>query len=343
MLTRPITFKLSALAALTLSLTGCFGGGSNPVQPTSSATATPAASSANGVSVSTKGTFQAASLNGNPTNLTVGTPTTDTNATLTTIGTIGKGSTGTVTAATITSTNATSAGDTSLTMTHGTDGVTIQNNQSNFSANNQDNSRNIEGLTATNKMDGVYANGGNTTSYTYMTFGSWFNAVNTGGTNYNLATGDYVYGSATTPANIPTTGTATYTGSISGAYFPASGTNQPPQTYADMSATADFAARSLSFATSNSKTYNNYNSNYDSTTGKTTVTTDAVAKADLNMSGTLTYSANSNLFAGSVADGGGRSGTATGRFYGPAAEEIGGTFGLTGNGSTHTGHFVGRK
>lgn len=328
-----IPFKLSAIAALTLSLTGCLGGGSNPVQSSSSATATPApaASSANGVSVSLKGTYGGSSV-------TVESTATDTNATLTTTGSIGRGTTGNVTAATITSTNATASGGASLTMTHGTDGVTIQNTQNDFMASNPAQDKEINGHTVAYKMDGVYD--AHYTSYSYMTFGSWFDDQNTSGSNYNFASGDYVYGSATDPANIPTTGTATYAGSVKGGYFPSSG--EPTDTYADMSATADFAARSLSFATSNSKTYSNYNTTYDQATSKTTVTTNAAAKTDLNMSGTLTYSANSNLFAGSVSDGGGRSGTATGRFYGPAAQEIGGVFGLSGSG-THTGHFVGKK
>jgi len=42
------------------------------------------------------------------------------------------------------------------------------------------------------------------------------------------------------------------------------------------------------------------------------------------MSGTLSYLANSNTFTGTVTDNGGRTGSATGRFYGPTANEVGG-------------------
>lgn len=322
--THAIPFKLSALAALTLSLTGCFGGGSNPVQPSSSVTATPvpaapAASTANGVSISLPLTAKVDKAADKVSDMAPGTLTTDTNATLTTTGSIGRGTAGNVTAATITSTNASHDGGT-LTLTHGVDGVTFSNNESNFWGNNGSatGEKDVSARTSMGNSAGVY------TTYSYMTFGTWSHDKTSDGSNFNSVTGNFVYGSATEPANIPSSGTATYIGAISGGYIPATADNFH-DTYADMSATADFAARSLNFSTSNTKTR-----------------MDNSALAHLNMSGTLTYSANSNLFAGSVTDGGGRSGTATGRFYGPAAQEIGGVFGLSGSG-THFGNFAGKK
>ncbi|MDP2785307.1 MAG: transferrin-binding protein-like solute binding protein [Sulfurimicrobium sp.] len=350
---KTIPFKLSVIAALTLSLAGCLGGGSNPVvpdsatpipapapapEPTPAPTPAPEASTANGVSVSMTGTYTAVPGQ-SATNITASTAI-DINATLATTGTIGNGSsTGNVTAATITSINAATSGGASLTMTNGTDGVTINNSQHHFDAYNI-NDNGINGNTAVGKLDGVYAAGAESTPYSYMTFGNWNQNINTSGDNWNFVTGDYVYGSATAPANIPVSGTATYTGTAEGLYFSTS--TMPFETYADMRATADFASRSLSFATTNTKIYDYYNSSYDQATGKTTITTNAVAAPYIDMSGTLTYSANSNLFTGSVSDGTGRSGTATGRFYGPAAEEIGGVYSLSGSG-THIGHFVGKK
>ena len=44
------------------------------------------------------------------------------------------------------------------------------------------------------------------------------------------------------------------------------------------------------------------------------------------MSGSLSYAAGTNSFSGNVSTSGGMNGTASGRFYGPAATEIGGTF-----------------
>ena len=50
------------------------------------------------------------------------------------------------------------------------------------------------------------------------------------------------------------------------------------------------------------------------------------------MTGTLTYEAGSNQFTGPVETTGGMEGTATGLFFGPAAQEIGGTFATRGEG-----------
>ena len=97
-----------------------------------------------------------------------------------------------------------------------------------------------------------------------------------------------------------------------------------------MSAVTDFAARSIAF----------------STTG-TTQTPDLInssTNSNLNMSGTLTYASGSNQFTGSVATTGGMTGSATGRFYGPSATEIGGTFAVTGAGiASYGGAFGGKR
>jgi hypothetical protein len=44
------------------------------------------------------------------------------------------------------------------------------------------------------------------------------------------------------------------------------------------------------------------------------------------MKGNLVYLAGTNRFSGDIKTAGGLPGTASGRFYGPAATEIGGTF-----------------
>ncbi|QDX80427.1 hypothetical protein B9N43_03605 [Denitratisoma sp. DHT3] len=192
-------------------------------------------------------------------------------------------------------------------------------------------------------VNGSYAPGEAHESYAYMTFGTWFEDRTTGSTAQGV-NGSFVYGSATDPASIPSTGTASYAGNISGTYFLANGA-EPPDTHASMNATVDFSARSLSFSTQNSRIYNSYDNTYDQATNKVTiVNSNATAAPELNMNGTLTYAAGSNVFSGTVTDAGGRSGTATGRFFGPAAEEIGGAFGLSAAGKgTHSGYFVGKK
>jgi hypothetical protein len=50
----------------------------------------------------------------------------------------------------------------------------------------------------------------------------------------------------------------------------------------------------------------------------------------LDLTGTLTYAPGSSQFIGPVTSGNGLSGNANGRFYGPAAQEIGGVYSLTG-------------
>jgi hypothetical protein len=97
-----------------------------------------------------------------------------------------------------------------------------------------------------------------------------------------------------------------------------------------MSADIDFVARSLDFETTNTK-----------------ITPDLLTESPastLNMTGTLNYTAGSNQFTGNVSTVGGLTGTATGRFYGPTAQEIGGTFGVTGAGvTTYGGAFGGKQ
>jgi hypothetical protein len=63
------------------------------------------------------------------------------------------------------------------------------------------------------------------------------------------------------------------------------------------------------------------------------------------MSGTLTYSSGANQFSGAISTAGSAmTGTAVGTFYGPSANEIGGTFGVTGSsGQGMIGAFGGKQ
>jgi hypothetical protein len=82
---------------------------------------------------------------------------------------------------------------------------------------------------------------------------------------------------------------------------------------AEVSVTADFGTRSLAFATSN-----------------TTLTRDlqtSSAAPGLNLTGSLTYAPGSGNFTGTLVSAGGTmAGPTNGRFYGPAAQELGGVF-----------------
>jgi hypothetical protein len=66
--------------------------------------------------------------------------------------------------------------------------------------------------------------------------------------------------------------------------------------------------------------------------------------SSLRMTGTLNYASGSNQFSGAISTDGGMTGSATGRFYGPAAQEIGGTFSATGPGvQSYGGAFGGAR
>ena len=164
----------------------------------------------------------------------------------------------------------------------------------------------------------------------YQTFGIWMTDDGAGGG----VAGTFSLGALTPVSSIPTLGTATYLGSTMGHYVDPAGTEN--LAFADMTATVDFRARSIGFNTTN-----------------TLQTADLVtisANDNLNLSGTLTYAPGVNQFTGPVTTVGGgvgnapMTGTATGSFYGPAAEEIGGGFSARGAGvSGYMGAFGGRK
>ncbi len=157
----------------------------------------------------------------------------------------------------------------------------------------------------------------------YQTLGSWITETTKGSTTTGHI-GSISVGSRTDGNAVPTTGTATFTGLVSGFYIDATGT--PFYVAGKTSLNADFVGRSLAFSTSDNNTVN--------------LNTDVTAvNSDLNLSGTLTYAAGSNNFSGSVT-GTGLAGSASGYFYGPAAQEAGGTFSLTGSGvENYTGAF----
>ncbi len=152
-----------------------------------------------------------------------------------------------------------------------------------------------------------YANG-----FEYQSFGIWATGAGTG----TGTVGEISAGAQTSPSAIPISGSATYLGITGGRYLDTAGNDY--FTSSNLSATANFATRSLSFATTN--------------TARTADLLTTQSAPSLNMTGTLSYSSGSNEFSGAVTTVGGLVGTAAGRFYGPSAQEIGGTFRLQGSG-----------
>ncbi|HUX63118.1 transferrin-binding protein-like solute binding protein [Sulfuricella sp.] len=118
------------------------------------------------------------------------------------------------------------------------------------------------------------------------------------------------FGSKTAGSDIPTAGTATYTGAILG--FATEGVGANYTIKAPAIAIADFGARSVMLA-----------STLSIKTDQATLLTSS--DNNYNLSGTLTYAAGNNALSGTISTVG-KTGTATGVFYGPQAAEIGGTF-----------------
>ena len=147
--------------------------------------------------------------------------------------------------------------------------------------------------------------------FDYQTFGTWATGVNSGSGKAGAISAGFV---TTDISELPTSGSATYTGITGGRYVDSDG--DYGWTKSTLSASANFASRQL--AVTSSGTY------YTNQAG----TSSSGSNGNLNFTGTLSYSSSSPVFTGTITTTGGDSGTMTGRFYGSNYEEIGGTFGI---------------
>jgi hypothetical protein len=163
----------------------------------------------------------------------------------------------------------------------------------------------------------------------YQTFGVWTTGFATGSGTFGVAS----FGAETGGSAIPLSGTGTFTGFAGGRYVDSSGADF--FVGSDMTASTNFGTRSIAFSTTNARTSTDLQTSTSNT--------------NLNTSGTLSYSAGVNQFTGTVTTvGGGASnasmtGNASGKFYGPTAQEIGGTFAVTGGGAAYLGAFGGKR
>jgi hypothetical protein len=176
---------------------------------------------------------------------------------------------------------------------------------------------------------GMAADGKNADiDFNYQTFGVWEKGRGT-------TSGEVVATSVgVTTVNVPASGSATFSGWTGGAFLDTAG-EYDYLTASELTAVADFSARSVSITSENTVMYNMIAER---------LTTDPNAGAALDFTGTLTYSANSNSLSGSMTTTGGPTGTMTASFYGPNAEEIGGTFHGTGTGfELFTGSFGAKR
>jgi hypothetical protein len=163
--------------------------------------------------------------------------------------------------------------------------------------------------------------------WNYQSFGIW--AMESGP---DIKLGAVSAGGLTQGNSLPTTGTATFNGLAAGFYIDAGGTLWG--TAATMRADVNFGSRSILFSTSSTVRGNDPQ---DPKVGN--------RDDGLNLSGTLSYAQGVNNFSGSLKTQNDQlSGQGTGRFYGPAAEEIGGVYSLSGSGvSRMVGGFGGKR
>lgn len=159
---------------------------------------------------------------------------------------------------------------------------------------------------------GVTINALGNVAWNYQTFGYWLADV---GVTAKVA-GAISIGYPTPVGSLPGSGTATYTGLSGGLYVNSSGSLM--EHAATMSAVVDFGpARTVDFSTTGTTTR----------PWRSSAAPIPASQLDI-MTSQLTYAAGTNRFSGTVTTST-MTGTAVGRFYGPAAREIGGTYSLT--------------
>ena len=154
-----------------------------------------------------------------------------------------------------------------------------------------------------------------TVGWDYQTFGVWLQRPSA----TTFQAGAMSAGAITPASAVPTSGPGNFSGIASGFHVNTAGAAFV--TTAEMSAAVDFGARTIVFNTDNTRLTNLDGSGLPS------------SAANLNLSGNLGYGLGSSQFTGGVnTQDMSMAGSATGRFYGPAAQEMGGTYQLTGTG-----------
>lgn len=158
--------------------------------------------------------------------------------------------------------------------------------------------------------------------WNYQSFGVWITGQGTGSGSVGAAS----VGNVTPITGIPATGTGTFTGNTIGTFVNSSGVAF--YTAGTMTATANFAAQTVAFSTS-------------STVAVNLATGVSSSAPGLNLSSNMTFAG--GTISGPITSVSGMSGTASGKFYGPSAQEIGGTYTLQGGGASLIGGFGGKR
>jgi hypothetical protein len=162
--------------------------------------------------------------------------------------------------------------------------------------------------------------------WNYQSFGVWLKDVSTS----SFQAGAMSAGAITPASSLPTGLTdARFQGHAAGFYYDGAGNRYA--TDAKMNALTDFKNRNIQFSTSGTLLTDM------STNARTTNT-------NLDLSGNWSYASGTSQFSGDVrTSDGALTGTGSGRFYGPNAEEIGGVYGLSGGGARMLGGFGGKR
>ena len=158
----------------------------------------------------------------------------------------------------------------------------------------------------------------------YQTFGAW-------GAYGNATTSAYAVsvGNSSPASAIPAVGSLTFTGGSTGYYVDASKFGYV--TNAAMVAVVTFDNRTVAFTTTNTSIAGGPGA-------------PQLSAPSLNMTGNLSYAAGTNAMTGTATTTNGMSGNMNGKFYGPALNEIGGTYAVTGSGvGSMVGGFGGKR
>lgn len=192
-----------------------------------------------------------------------------------------------------------------------------------------------DGLVFDTQFDGVYVisfdddtrivlHDPSAAGWTYQTFAHYTVPDKTSHKGYQ---GYQSLGDETAFATLPAKGTATYQG-ISTAYVVTGNNNNNRQLTSNVMAIVDFGLKGVRFETSNSHFHTLQNDKRVSE-----------AAENYNFKGTASWK-DGNLFSGKVSTADGKlSGNLNGKFYGPNAAEIGGTYGLKNKDATE--HLIG--
>ncbi len=179
----------------------------------------------------------------------------------------------------------------------------------------------------------VMSTNGTTSPLTYATYGMWAESV---GTNAPITAGTYATGVTTTSGQMPTTGTATYSGHLTG--FVISPNTAANITDGAVSLNANFGSNTVNGGITGITTVHGGNTPINGQMNDITLAGGTISNG--GFAGTAFAASATSATSINVA---GANGTYAGKFYGPGAAEAAGNLSLSGGGSTVVGAFGAKK